>query len=68
MYQENIQYRQKVSAVNHRLKDFSKERNYTNHNNTINTGQLNGSKLHLNIKDTEVLISNFAVPISDILQ
>ena len=65
----NDQYRKKPSAVNHKLKDLCKEKNlhYIYHRNSINTRHLNGSKLHLNVKVTKILFSNFVEAISNIL-
>ena len=40
---------------------------YIDHSNSINTRHLNGSKLHLNIKGTKILFSNFVEDISNIL-
>lgn len=38
------------------------------HESTINTRHINGSKLHLNKKDTKILFNNFKEAISNILQ
>ena len=37
------------------------------HSNSIDTRHLNGSKLHLNVKGTKILFSNFVEAISNIL-
>ena len=65
----NNHYRKNASAVNHKLKDLCKEKNlhYIYHRNSINTRHLNGSKLHLNVKGTKILFSNFVEAISNIL-
>ena len=58
-----------MSAVNHKLKDLCKEKNlnYIDHSNFINTRHLNSLKLHLNVKDTNIIFSNSVDAISNIL-
>ena len=65
----NDQYKKKASAVNDKLKNLCKEKNlhYIDHSNSIDTRHLNGSKLHLNVKGTKILFSNFVEAISNIL-
>ena len=51
------------------MKDLCQEKNlhYIDQSNSINTRHLNGSKLHLNVKGTKILFSNFVEAISNIL-
>lgn len=61
--------RKKAPAVNHELKDSGKDKNlhYTDHSNSISARYLNGSKLHLNMKGTKILLSNFVKAIPNML-
>ena len=65
----NDQYKKKASAVNDKLKNLCREKNlhYIDHSNSIDTRHLNGSKLHLNVKGTKILFSNFVEAISNVL-
>ena len=65
----NDQYRKKALEVNQHLKVLCCEKNINiiNHGNTISDHHLNGSKLHLNLKDNKVLTEKLTEAVSNSL-
>ena len=59
-----------MTEVNKVLNELCKEKNlhYINHEKKITVKYLNGSKLHLNKKDTSILSNTFVESISNTLQ
>ena len=57
----NDQHRMKVAEVNKVLEELCKEKNlyYINHEKKITVKHLNGSKLHLNKNDANILSNTF---------
>ena len=66
----NDQHCKKVAEVNIALKELCKEKKlyHINHEKKTTVKHLNGSKLHLNRKDTNILSNTFVEFISNALQ
>ena len=65
----NDQHREKALEVNQHLKVLCREKNINviDNGNTITVRHLNGSKLHLNLKDKKILTEKFTEAASTIL-
>ena len=66
----NDKHRNKVAQVNRSLKRLFQENNFEliNHEHTVTGRHLNGSRLHLNKRDTAILFNNFTEAISNSFQ